>query len=214
MEHTWRSDGLHLSLWSRSAGDRIRWGFRRFEKGADRFQSKSTKRELYLVHAPGWWSSRFRVSSSSHATFITDRLAGCELSFVIGSTCYVIRFGVEVWTSTPSEPGQCDADKVKRQSAKNIATRYTYVSTSLAGEMHSSRQPCLPIAAYSQLEVDVVDIDVPEDLFSFTDMHAQCRTSLRLAMDVSLMEARCSSPYRKVYEQEEVERWPPRWRTG
>ena len=138
---------------------------------------------------PLWWT--FRFQARAHDQYDTDRLSGCEQSFVLEGSCYWIRFGQEVWKTSG------DALCAKRGTESQNTTTYTYLTSTYGIQTYRSKVSCLPMAAYSELLVQVVDIGRQD--INRAILPVPCRTMIQIAMDTVSMEAGCNNVYEAIY---------------
>lgn len=205
---TWQSDGVYLSLQKKFASERMRWGFRRYSDepedegdldeldenvGFHFFDRTTDELRAKWKTLPSWWGFKFQ-QISSRASFNADRLVGCEKSFSHQDACYKIVFGQEIWTTTNNK-SYCDFGQV----AKPVWRKYVYSYSAFGVQMYRSKTPCLPIAAYEEIQVTVTDVNLPEEEFAYAAADAPCRRTIGLATAARVLDPKCQNAYEVVY---------------
>ncbi|CAE7238049.1 FP2, partial [Symbiodinium sp. KB8] len=205
---TWQSDGVYLSLQKKFASERMRWGFRRYSDepedegdldeldenvGFHFFDRTTDELRAKWKTLPSWWGFKFQ-QISSRASFNADRLVGCEKSFSHQDACYKIVFGQEIWTTTNNK-SYCDFGQV----AKPVWRKYVYSYSAFGVQMYRSKTPCLPIAAYEEIQVTVTDVNLPEEEFAYAAADAPCRRTIGLATAARALDPKCQNAYEVVY---------------
>ncbi|CAE7333455.1 Notch3 [Symbiodinium sp. CCMP2456] len=205
---TWQSDGVYLSLQKKFASERMRWGFRRYldepedegdldeldeHVGFHFFDRTTDELKAKWKTLPSWWVFKFQ-QISSRASFNADRLVGCEKSFSHQDACYKIVFGQEIWTTADSK-SYCDFGQV----AKPAWRKYVYSYSAFGVQMYRSATPCLPIAAYEEIQLTVTDVNLPEEEFAYATTDAPCRRTIGIATAARALDSKCQNAYEVVY---------------
>ena len=142
---------------------------------------------------PSWWTFKFQASEAVLGSYSAERLSGCKLAFSWHDTCYIIVLGENI-TELSSTSTYCHTS-APLATWEGYDWKYEYAYTVYGIQTYRSdeRGTCSGMAAYHEIQLEVVDVHVAQDLYNYTVTTAPCRTAVRYAVNVRAMQAQCGS---------------------
>ncbi|CAE7695748.1 N [Symbiodinium sp. CCMP2456] len=149
----------------------------------------STKDGLVRVAGvpPPWWSYNFQKDATLPGSFNADKLLGHKVVFSSLGVCYSAELGKEFLT-VPAQ-GDC----ASQVFASHAGTRYMYLSSAFGIQTYRSERSCFPLAAFEELQLEVVDVTTAKGDDNFTVSISPCRTYVRFVVDAEPRQSHCRS---------------------
>eukprot|EP00439_Symbiodinium_sp_Y106_P034123 s1136_g4.t1 len=119
-----------------------------------------------------------------------------EMGYVVfGSlgVCYSAELGRE-FLAVPAQ-GDC----ASQNFASNMGTRYMYLSSAFGIQSYRSERSCFPLAAFEELQLEVVDVTTAKGDDSFTVSISPCRTYVRFVVDAEPRQSHCQNMARMTH---------------
>ena len=142
---------------------------------------------------PLWWSYNFQKDATSPGSFNADKLLRHKVVFGSLGVCYSAELGRE-FLAVPAQ-GDC----ASQNFASNMGTRYMYLSSAFGIQSYRSERSCFPLAAFEELQLEVVDVTTAKGDDNFTVSISPCRTYVRFVVDAEPRQSHCQNMARMTH---------------